>query len=155
MKAGYIQFDVSHNKDENLKYIMQATRNFHGDLVVLPELCMCGYLFQDRDSLWAIVEEVPVGPSTQAMTKLSEECDCVIVFGLAEKEGDFVYNTAVVVGSGKYLGKYRKVECDLSRVNLSFHTKSETRIRERLNTQCIYGAAAWKNVSSGLLLSCC
>lgn len=81
MKAGYIQFDVSHNKDENLKYIMQAIRNFHGDLVVLPELCMCGYLFQDRDSLWAIAEEVPVGPSTQAMTKLSEECDCVIVFG--------------------------------------------------------------------------
>ena len=88
---------------------MQATRSFHGDLVVLPELCMCGYLFQDRDSLWAIAEEVPVGPSTQAMTKLSEECDCVIVFGLAEKEGDFVYNTAVVVGGGKYLGKYRKV----------------------------------------------
>lgn len=109
MKAGYIQFDVSHNKEENLKYIMQATRNFHGDLVVLPELCMCGYLFRDRDSLWAIAEEVPVGPSTQAMTKLSKECDCVIVFGLAEKEGDFVYNTAVVVGNGKYLGKYRKV----------------------------------------------
>ena len=47
------------------------------------------------------------------------------------------------------------MECDLSRVNLSFSPKSETRIRERLNTQCIYGAAAWKNVSSGPLLSCC
>ena len=70
---------------------------------------MCGYLFPNRDFLSAIAEDVPLGPATQAMSKLSEECNCVIVFGLAEKEGDSVYNTAVVVGNGKYLGKYRKV----------------------------------------------
>lgn len=109
MKVGYIQFDVSHNKEENLEYVTQAIRNFDGDLVVLPELCMCGYLFPDRNSLLAIAEEVPVGPATQTMAKLSEERGCVIVFGLAEKEEDSVYNTAVVVGNGKYLGKYRKV----------------------------------------------
>lgn len=109
MKCGYIQFNVSHCKEENFRYIQQAMKNFHGDLAVLPELCMCGYLFPDRDSLLDITEEVPLGPATRAMAELSKVCGCVIVFGLAEKEEHSVYNTAVVVGSGKYLGKYRKV----------------------------------------------
>lgn len=109
MKAGYIQFDVSHDREKNLRYIQRQMRNFHGDLAVLPELCMCGYLFPDRDALMDAAEEVPSGPTTRAMAELSAECGCTIVFGLAEKEGDAVYNTAVVVGNGEYHGKYRKV----------------------------------------------
>lgn len=84
-------------------------RGFHGSLAVLPELCMCGHLFPDRDALMAVAEEVPPGPTTRAMTELSAECGCTIVFGLAEKEGGAVYNTAVIVGNGEYHGKYRKV----------------------------------------------
>ena len=109
MKAGYIQFDVSHDKKENLRYIQQAMKSFHGDLAVLPELCMCGYLFPSRESLFSIAEEVPSGPMTQAMAELSGACGCIIIFGLAERESNSVYNTSVAVGNGKYLGKYRKI----------------------------------------------
>ncbi len=109
MKAAYIQFDVKHEKADNLRSIEQHLKNFDGDLVVLPELCICGYLFPNQGSLLNIAEEVPLGPSTQRMMELSQTYNCVIIFGLAEKEENLVYNTAVAVENGKYLGKYRKV----------------------------------------------
>ncbi len=33
----------------------------------------------------------------------------IVVFGLIEAEGDSIYNTAVVVGGGTVIGRYRKV----------------------------------------------
>lgn len=43
------------------------------------------------------------------MIILSKEYSCTIVFGLAEKENGKIYNTAVIVSKGKYIGKYRKI----------------------------------------------
>lgn len=109
MKCGYIQFNVSHNKENNIRHIKKAIKNFKGDLIILPELCICGYLFPNKDTLLQVAEEVPYGPSTQKMLELSATYGYFIVFGLAEREGKVAYNTAVVVGNGKYFGKYRKI----------------------------------------------
>ena len=109
MKVGYIQFDVKHDKNENFRCIEHYLENFDSELVVLPELCICGYLFPNKKALLDAAEKVPCGVSTLEMQKLSEKYQCIIVFGLAEKEGAHIYNTAVVVGYGKYMGKYRKV----------------------------------------------
>ncbi len=109
MKVGYIQYDVSHRREENFRVIQHHLEQSEADLVVLPELATCGYLFESRKALEKAAEPVPQGPATEFMAKLSGVHHCTIVFGLAEREGTAVYNTAVVVHQGRYVGKYRKI----------------------------------------------
>ena len=109
MKTGILQFDVTHNPSENIKLLKSYLGKNRCELVLLPELSMCGYLFQSRNQLMDISESVPKGPSTRAMLRLSAEHSCTIVFGLAEKESQNIYNTAVIVSKGRYIGRYRKI----------------------------------------------
>lgn len=109
MKAGYIQYDVKHDREENFRHIEQCLKQLDCDVVVLPELCVCGYLFESRAELANMAEAVPEGPSTQRMLELSKKYGCVMVFGVAEKSGEKLYNTAVVADHGTYIGKYRKI----------------------------------------------
>lgn len=109
MVVGYIQYNVGHNKQKNFEKIEASLQKMNCDLVVLPELSLCGYLFHDQNELLAAAEAVPNDSSTQKMQMLSEKYGCTIVFGLAEKENGKIYNTAVVVSEGAYIGKYRKI----------------------------------------------
>ena len=111
MRVGFIQFDVKHNKEENFKTIEQSLSQMDCELVVLPELSLCGYLFEDKEELKKSAESISVSTSVEAMKSLSKKYSCAIIFGLAEFEemGDKIYNTAVVVDDGKYIGKYRKI----------------------------------------------
>lgn len=109
MKAGYIQFDVKHSKEENLRLIEKYLSKSHCDLAVLPELCTCGYLFESREDLEKAAETVPHGQTIAAMIEMSEKYSCTIVFGIAEKDDGRIYNTAVIASEGKYIGKYRKI----------------------------------------------
>ena len=54
-------------------------------------------------------QPVPAGSFTHQMRALSQQYGCTLVFGLAERDADRVYNTAVVVSKGRYVGKYRKI----------------------------------------------
>lgn len=109
MKVGFIQFDVKHNQQENINSIEEYLKTLNCDIVVLPELCLCGYLFDSKETLSLVVEEVPYGEGTQKMAELSRKYNCTLIFGLAEKSEKGIYNTAVVVSKGKYVGKYRKI----------------------------------------------
>ena len=109
MVVGYIQYGVDHNKQKNFEKIESSLQKMNCDLVVLPELSLCGYLFHDQKELLVAAEAVPNDSSTQKMQRLSEKYDCTLVFGLAEKENGKIYNTAVVVSKGMYIGKYRKI----------------------------------------------
>ncbi len=109
MKLGFIQYDVKHNKEENFKCIEKSICKKEYDLLVLPELSLCGYLFEDRNDLRKIAEVVPNGDSVKRMLEISKKHNCGIVFGMAEQEGENIYNTAVLVHRGRYIGKYRKI----------------------------------------------
>lgn len=109
MKAGYIQYDVKRDPDENMKTIESFLKSGDFELAVLPELCLNGYLFESREALMETAEEVPSGRSVVKMAELSEKYRCAIIFGMAEMENDRIYNTAVMVKCGKYVGKYRKI----------------------------------------------
>lgn len=109
MNIGYIQFDVQHDKNKNFAIIEKRLARMDCDLVVLPELSLCGYLFSDKEKLMRFAEPVPSGPSTERMLTMSRENHCAIIFGQAEAAEDGIYNTAVVVKDGQYIGKYRKV----------------------------------------------
>lgn len=109
MKIGFLQYDVTHHTEKNIECIMSALQKHSSELLILPELSICGYLFRNRNALLACAESVPAGASTQRMMSLSKEYSCTIIFGLAEIENSKFYNTAVVVSKGRYIGKYRKI----------------------------------------------
>jgi predicted amidohydrolase len=77
-------------------------------LAVLPELANSGYVFETREEAFALAERVPDGPTTKAWMEAAARYDMVIVAGITERDGDNLYNAAVVVGPKGYLGTYRK-----------------------------------------------
>lgn len=109
MRAGFFQYDVAHDKKQNIDRLKRCLETHSCDVIALPELSMCGYLFETREQLLSCAEPVPAGESTQTMLALSEQYACTIIFGLVEKEHHSLFNTAVIVSKGRYIGKYRKI----------------------------------------------
>jgi N-carbamoylputrescine amidase len=78
------------------------------DLVVLPELCNTGYVFETREEAFSLAESVPDGPTTHAWMQAAKQHDLFVVAGITERAGDKLYNAAVMVGPRGYVGTYRK-----------------------------------------------
>ncbi|WP_375424503.1 nitrilase-related carbon-nitrogen hydrolase [uncultured Friedmanniella sp.] len=77
-------------------------------LVVLPELTLCGAVFRDAAEAAARAEPVS-GPSVELFRDLSRRHGLVLVAGFCEmSERDLPYNSAVVVDGGEVLAVYRK-----------------------------------------------
>src|SRR3989442_535929 len=78
-------------------------------LVVLPELCNSGYVFESRDEAFALAEEIPNGPTCQAWKDVARKHGLHLVAGIGERDGQALYNTAVVIGPSGHVGTFRKV----------------------------------------------
>jgi N-carbamoylputrescine amidase len=78
------------------------------DLVVLPELCNSGYVFESREEAYALSEPVDDGPTFSAWQEAAAQYDLLIAAGVAERSGDSLYNSAVLIGSTGLIGHYRK-----------------------------------------------
>lgn len=65
MRAGFFQYDVAHDRHLNLCHLKRVLEQCQCELLVLPELSLCGYLFETRQKLSCFAENVPFGPSTQ------------------------------------------------------------------------------------------
>jgi predicted amidohydrolase len=96
---------------ENLKNILAsaliAAEN-GADLVVFPECALTGYVFTSREEAMPYTETIP-GPFTKALNDRCRELNIHIAAGLLEKDGDKLYNSAVLVGPSGLIGKYRKI----------------------------------------------
>jgi predicted amidohydrolase len=76
------------------------------DLVVLPETLTSWATGLTQSEA---AEPIP-GPSTNYFGQLAKESNLYIVAGLNERQGQLVYNVAVLIDpDGKVVGKYRKV----------------------------------------------
>lgn len=98
--------------DNNLAHIEQVLASLPQvphRLVVFPELATTGYFFEDRNHLNQYAEKVPRGSTTQHLISLAQKHNAYIVSGLPEKEGDSIYNSAVLVGPKGFIKKYRKL----------------------------------------------
>ena len=95
------------NVARSLDFIAQAAAGGAG-LVVLPELCNTGYVFETREEAMALAEPIPDGPSCRRWREAAAKHRMVIVAGITERDGDVLYNSAVVVGPQGVLGTYRK-----------------------------------------------
>lgn len=78
------------------------------EIIVLPELCVSGYVFNTRREVAGLSESIPQGPSVTAWTDIARQRGVFVVGGVCERDGDTYYNSAAVVGPSGYLGTYRK-----------------------------------------------
>ena len=77
------------------------------ELLVLPECAIPGYMFESLDEAMPFAEEIP-GPTTEALEEACRRLGAHVVCGLLEREGDVLYNAAVLVGPDGLIGSYRK-----------------------------------------------
>lgn len=98
------------NIDRTLSLIQAASAK-GANLLVLPELCNTGYVFQSRSELYEMAEPIPDGPSVSAWDQAAREYSVYIAAGMAELDADGIrcYNTAVLIGPEGYIGHYRKL----------------------------------------------
>jgi predicted amidohydrolase len=78
-------------------------------LVVLPELCNSGYMFQSREEAFAASEPVPAGPTVRAWSETAARHKLHLVAGICERDGAKLFNSAALIGPAGYIGTFRKV----------------------------------------------
>jgi len=94
-----VQLKTSKNVEDNVKKAVEIIESSNADLIVFPELFNTGYYPENyRKS-----DITPV-------LKASEDSNAVIVAGMAEIDGDDLYNTAFVIHKGRIIGKHRKTK---------------------------------------------
>lgn len=110
MRVGFVQIDSKlFDVEGNIDRVFQLIGKNRMDLLVLPELFNTGYNFRSRREVARVAESVPGGATTHALKDYSKRHGTTIVAGVAERKGQSLYNSAVVVRDGKYLGAYRKI----------------------------------------------
>lgn len=116
MKIGFVQFaptlgDVA----ATLRYLDRLIEVASGaDLLVLPELCNSGYNLTSAEMAWATSETVENSVFIRHLAGLCRRHGCHIVSGFNERDGDRLYNSAVLVGPAGYGGRYRKLHLFLN-----------------------------------------
>lgn len=109
MQVGFVQNDPPFGEvEKNLEHVVRVLSGQSADLFVLPELFTTGYQFTSREEALTLAETIPGGMTTQALIALAKKINSVIVAGIAEREKDAVYNSAVIVGPDGFTGRYRK-----------------------------------------------
>ncbi|WAC74605.1 nitrilase family protein [Roseateles sp. SL47] len=99
---------VADNVARSVRFIEQAAAQ-GASVVVLPELANTGYVFSSRDEAFALGESATEGPTTRAWQAVAARLGLHLVAGLTERDGDRLYNTAVVMGPRGLIGRYRKL----------------------------------------------
>lgn len=100
--------DKAGNLAASCRFIEQAAAA-GAELIVLPELCNSGYVFESMEEAVSLAEPVPGGPSCEAWADLAARLKVHIVAGIDEAADGTLYNSAVVIGPEGYLATYRKV----------------------------------------------
>lgn len=77
------------------------------DVVILPEMVASGYALNPV-RLREIAEEL-YGETVRAWLEVADAAGGYVVGGLCERDGDRLYNSAVLVGEGRLLLHYRKL----------------------------------------------
>jgi predicted amidohydrolase len=111
VKIAAVQMEPGLMKNrENLASILGGVSEAaakQANLVIFPECSLSGYIFHSREEALPFAEAVP-GPSTEEVASRCRELGVYVVFGLLEREGDRLFNAAVLVGPQGLIAGYRK-----------------------------------------------
>src|SRR5687767_9831811 len=115
-KPRIVKVAAIHHRPRNSKSSQENLVQFSGliakaadqkaDIVCLPE----GITLVGTDHDYISASEVVPGPTTEFLGKIARKYNLYIVAGILEKNGDTIFNTAVLIDrDGNLAGKYRKV----------------------------------------------
>ncbi len=112
MKVAAVQMDIKIlEKEKNLEKILdcfESTAGTGAGIVVFPECALTGYCFTGLEEAAPVAEPVP-GPASEALAAAAKKLDCTAVVGMLERDGDRIYNAAVVVTPQGIAGTFRKL----------------------------------------------
>ena len=110
MIVGYFQYSPDFaSPADNLRRVEDTLLGIEADIVVLPELAFTGYLFQDREELLQVAEDPDESIAVHRLTNLCARNRFHIVSGFAERNGDKVYNSSLVIAPSGIVHRYRKL----------------------------------------------
>lgn len=110
MRVATCQYDVKKSKPlENIQTIEIMLKGIKADLIVLPELALSGYFFEDSASLKALTKSIDKLKVIETLQNIAREVQSTIVIGLSEIDSDKLYNTAYVIDHTGVIGKHRKM----------------------------------------------
>jgi predicted amidohydrolase len=112
MKVAAVQMDIKIlEKAKNLEKVLDClefTAQAGAGIVVFPECALTGYCFTGLEEAAPVAEPVP-GPASEALAAAAKKLDCTAVVGMLERDGDRIYNAAVVVTPQGIAGTFRKL----------------------------------------------
>lgn len=110
MKIGFAQFDVKYEDIEtNIQTIDSMLRGVDADLIVLPELSLTGYYFEDRKTLIDLTKRHSDTEVIERLREIAAKNGFTMVIGLTEVIEEKVHNTAFLINHTGVVGKYRKM----------------------------------------------
>jgi predicted amidohydrolase len=111
VQIGFVQSHPEFGaSDRNRAELATQLDRVEGDLIVLPELCHSGYVFQSMAELDRLAEPIPEGPTCRLLADDARRRRRTLVAGICERDGETFYNSAAVFGpDGDLAGVYRKV----------------------------------------------
>ncbi|MDD2332165.1 MAG: beta-ureidopropionase [Candidatus Cloacimonetes bacterium] len=95
--------------DYNLKKMLAVLSDIETDLIVFPELATTGYVFYSKEEVLSISESIPDGMVFNILLKIAAVKEMSIVYGFAEKAGDKVFNSSVLLNPDGTYHVYRKI----------------------------------------------
>ena len=112
MRIAAVQMDVSIGQPDNNMAVMLAKLKeaaaAGAKLICFPECALTGYCFESVAEAMPFAQTLP-GPATELFTEACRELGVFAVFGLLERDGERLFNSAVLVGPNGLIGSYRKV----------------------------------------------
>ncbi|MEJ2049027.1 MAG: nitrilase-related carbon-nitrogen hydrolase, partial [Calditrichota bacterium] len=119
LKVGFYQFYPRFGKvEKNLETVVRKLKDVKADLIVLPELAFTGYHFRNKEELSPLAEAPASSKVVNILGKLCAQKNMYIVSGFAEKDGDQLYNSAVLLGPKGLIHIYRKIQLFLNEKNI-------------------------------------
>jgi predicted amidohydrolase len=100
MRVACVQFaPVFGSLDANTEHIVNHIDHIDADVIVFPELATSGYFHLGHDEVTRVAE--PLGDSsTQRIVDAATRTGKVVVCGFAERDGEMMYNAALIAGKG-------------------------------------------------------
>jgi predicted amidohydrolase len=110
MNVGFLQFSpVFGELKQNLNFIRESLKKPHSlDILVLPELALTGYTFEDSEEAYSLSEEIG-GTLSKELVDIAGENNITMAVGFLEREGKHLYNSSILVNGKGVIGVYRKV----------------------------------------------
>jgi 5,10-methenyltetrahydrofolate synthetase len=110
-KIGILQFapklgemNANINKIDDL-----LQKSPEANIWVLPELASSGYNFSSRDEAMSYSEELTNSRFIDFLIEKARQYNAWFVAGINERDGDLLYNSAILVGPDGLVGHYRKL----------------------------------------------